>query len=801
MKIPISWLRDYVEITETPEELADLLTFSGTEVEAIETVGSEYEGIVVGEVRAVGPHPNADRLRLCRVFNGKEELPVVCGADNVAPGVRAPFAGVGTVLPNGMALKRARIRGEESLGMLCAEDELGLSHDHAGLLLLDPTLEAGTPLVEVLGPPEIVFNLEVTWNRSDCLSVIGMAREIAALTGRSLTIPEVTVTETGPDVASFVRVNIEAEDACPRYTARVLQDIKLGPSPLWMQRRLSLCGVRAINNIVDITNYVMLESGHPLHAFDYQLLQGGQIVVRSAAPGEGMATLDETERELDAESLVIADTTQPVALAGIMGGAGSEIRESTQHVLLESASFAPAGMHRTSTRLGLTTESSHRFERGVNIETVDWAGNRAAALMSELADATVAKGMVDEYPGRAERKQVSLSFQHTADLLGVAIAGRGIVEILRRLQFPVVAEDDEGCTVEVPGFRHDISIEADLIEEIARMVGFDQVPDARIICSVTPDASDLPFQAEAACRTVLTGLGLSEAVNYSFISAQLTDLFMPDGEASRVVLPNPVSSDQSVMRPSLIPQMVDMLGRNLSRQVREAAMFELGKVFERDASGTITEHKRLCLGLLGPIGRHPQDKRRDVDAEEIFRWLKGILEALLRSQHVLDEELTSCKAVAFESGTGVEIRVGDRVLGCMGLVDRKLGSEWRMQEPVAVAELDFEILTEGAHEQADIAAVPMYPAVSRDVAMVVNSEVSHRQIEAVIRETAPPELTGLELFDIFASEGMGDGRKSLAYSLEFRSAERSLTDEDANGYQEAVKAALRAKLDAEIRDK
>ncbi|MDP6491746.1 MAG: phenylalanine--tRNA ligase subunit beta, partial [Kiritimatiellia bacterium] len=395
MKLPLSWLREYVDVDASAEEIAEKLTFSGTEVEGIEHVGAGCESIIVGEVLAWEKHPKADRLRLCRVSDGSNELPVVCGADNFDAGDKVALAPVGATLPDGMTIKEAKLRGEVSQGMLCAEDELGLSADHAGIMILPADAAAGTPLLDVMGGVETVLELEVTWNRPDCLCVIGMAREVAALYGLDLKIPEPALEETGKPVEEWTRVEVQDAADCPRYTARVLTDAELKPSPMWMRRRLACCGVRPINNVVDITNYVMLECGHPLHAFDFAMLKESRIVVRRAAEGEQMATLDDEERRLTPEMLVIADAERPVAVAGIMGGAGSEISDATQTVLLESATFDPALTHRTSVALGLSTESSHRFERTVDRATVEWASRRAAALMGEHCGATLAAGVID----------------------------------------------------------------------------------------------------------------------------------------------------------------------------------------------------------------------------------------------------------------------------------------------------------------------------------------------------------------------------------------------------------------------
>lgn len=799
MRVPVSWLREFVDFDATPEELAEKLTFSGVEVEKIERIGGSFEGIVVGEILGVEPHPGADRLSLCRVSDGKAELRVVCGAPNARAGAKVPFAPIGTTLPGGLKIRRAKIRGEESFGMLCAEDELGISDDHSGLMLLPPATTVGKPLSEVLGPAETVLHLEITWNRPDCLSILGMAREVAALYRRPLKMPAVRVAEGRRPIGELVKVTIEAPDGCPRYTARALLGTRIAPSPAWMQKRLTLCGVRPINNIVDVTNYVMLECGQPLHAFDAGRLEGAEIRVRRAAEGERLTTLDGVQRTLTPAMLVIADAHRPVALAGIMGGEGSEIEDDTETVLIESACFAPAGIHRTSVELGHSTESAHRFERGVDMGGAAWAADRAAALMAELGGGELAAGLVDVYPGRAEPRRLWFGFDAARALLGMDISDGEMTDILESLQFRIVDRRAGACRVEAPGFRYDIELEADLIEEVARMHGLDKAPESDPVCRVVAGVDDEPFRAETACRTALVGLGLCEALHYSFLAPGLLDLFDRSDSAARVALPNPVSADHAVLRNSLIPQMTQTLGHNLARQAARAGLFEIGKIFTWDGAA-VAEEARLCIGLLGPFGRGEMDLRKPVTPEECFLWMKGIVAELLAVRGVGNVSFQPADAAFAEAGSGVRIAAGGAPLGVMGLLRADLRREWRMHGPVALCELAMAPLLAEAFRVPAARPIPAYPAVSRDVAMVVDDAATHEKIVATIRHAAPPELTSVELFDIFKSEGMGHGRKSVAYSIEFRSMERSLTDEEANRHHEAIKKALREELKAELRE-
>jgi len=804
MKVPISWLKEYVEFDATPKELADKLTFSGTETESIDTVGEGLEGIVVGEILDVRPHADSDGLRVCTVDDGRGRHAVVCGAENFEAGDKAAFAPVGTTLPGGTKIESAEIKGIASEGMLCAEDELGLSDDHSGIMLFPPETDTGTPLPDVLGPPETVLTLEVTWNRGDCLSIMGIAREVAALFGTKVIRPSVDYEESGGAVEDEVQVEIRDEAGCPRYTARVLSDVKIGPSPIWMKRRLSLCGVRPINNVVDITNYVLLETGHPLHAFDYTLLSDGQIIVRTAEGGEKMATLDEVTRDLGPEMLVIADPKRAVALAGVMGGAGSEIRDETDKVLLEAASFDPARIRKTVSETGLMTESSHRFERGVDTCAVDWASRRAAALMVEHAGAVASRGVVDVFPGKPADLPVTCRYQRVRDLIGTDIPDDEIVTILESLELPVVDRDDAGCTVRAPSFRRDIEIEADLIEEVARIHGLEEVPAAIPFAGVVPDADDSATRAVIMCRRNLAGLGLNEIANYSFLSAEMLDLFRADDAESRVLLPNPVSADYAVMRNSLVPQMVAALGRNAARQIPAAAFFEIGDVFIKEKDGSIGEEGRLCIGLMGNAG---DSSAAAPSPEEVFLRVKGIVEAVFRAQHVVCERGERLSGLHtreldhayFEPGRGVTVMAGESPCGIMGLVRKAARSEWRLG-PVAVAELELEPLKANAFRPPVLREIPAYPSVTRDMALIVDESVSHANIVAIVEKIAPEELTSMNLFDIFRGSGIARGKKSLAYSLTYRSLTRTLTDEDANRYHETVKNALRDKLDVEIRE-
>ncbi len=803
MKVPVSWLNEYVDVSDlSVKDLADKLTFSGVEVESVDEVGVTLDDhFVVGEVLACEPHANSDHLLVCRVADGGQEWQVVCGAPNARAGLKVAFAKIGAVIPEGgFTIKKAKLRGMESFGMLCSARELKLSDDHEGIMELDPALKIGTLMSDVLPLPETVLDLEITWNRPDCLSIIGIAREFAALLKRPLRLPSVEYTEAEAAVETFAQVVVEDRVKCPRYTARVMTGVQDGESPEWMRRRLELCGVRAISLTVDVTNYVMLECGQPLHAFDYRKLAERKIVVRRARPDEKITTLDGVERALGEEMLVIADAAAPSAVAGIMGGAGSEIAAGTEHVLLESALFDAASTKSTATRLGLATESSRRFERGVDPDLADWASRRAVALLAEHGQARVAKGVIDVDAREFRPPAVRLRFGRAREIIGVSMPDIEMVGILTSLGMEEVSRDAESALLRIPSYRLDLTMEADLIEEIARMHGLDAIPDGVPETTAVSMLSDREFYAKASCCQTLLSMGFSEAMHYSFLSSQELDAFDKRGQERRVVLPNPVSADYGVLRDSLLPQLAGSLGRNASRQVESAALFEMGRVFFKGEDGQPGEEERVALGLMGPFGRNAVDRRRAVSPEEAMLWLKGAVENMATAMRAGEVSLRAAEHPAMEPGWCAEILLNGERSGFMGLLSAALRHQWRMAAPMPLAELKIKPLLAGFGQRSAVKAVPQYPAVRRDVAFVAGAEMKHADVVSAIRKAAPAELTGIELFDIFTPKEIGKGKRSMGYALEFRSAERTLTDGEVNAAFAKIIKALKEVLGVEVRE-
>lgn len=790
MKLPVKWLKQYVDFEDTLEGLVDAITFSGVEVEDI---GPHFDGVVAGEIVKVWPHPNADKLRLTLVNTGADEpVQVVCGAPNVREGMISAFAPIGAVLYNlkegtEFKLSKAKLRGEESFGMLCSSRELNLIDDHGGIMDLEG-VEPGTDLKDFFGP---VLHLEVTPNRPDCLGMIGMAREVAALYGSELNLPAVDYAETGKPVTEWTSVTVDAPTECPRYTARMLESVTLKPSPAWMQTHLMLAGTRPINNVVDITNYVLLEAGQPLHAFDHSLLAEGRIHVRLAHENETMTTLDTVERKLDPTRLVICDAERPVALAGIMGGADSEIKDTTKTVLLESATFHPGSIRATSRQLKLFTESSNRFGKGADVNIADWASRRAVALLVEHADGVAATGVIDVHPTPPEPRTITCAFAKIESLIGMPIPADTIEDLLNRIELTTAERTAEAITVNIPTFRNDLERDVDLVEEVARLHGLDKIPAPTPKAEVVTGADDTPYYAERALREKLVGLGLQQAMNYSLTNAKLLDLLDPASANRRVVLPNPMSATRGILRTSLLPQLVESLGRNKSHQIDEAALFEIGEAFHTNSDG-FSETRRLAIGLLGPVGRVAGglSGAGALTEQEQFFALKGILDALGPIT------VAPIKDTIFDIAATVHL--GDTLLGRMGIVAKTIRSEWRMNAPVAVAELDIAPLLEGFGAVIQPIPISEFPASRRDAALILDEAVSHQQILDVTNGLDLPELTAVDLFDLYRGDNLPAGKKSMAYRFTYRSLDRTLTDEDSTRFHNTVKDALRKTLGADV---
>ncbi len=628
MKLSINWLKDFVDLTTSPEALGDKLTLAGLEIDALEVLTPNFSGVVVGRAEKVEPHPQADRLQLVEVFDGRQTYRVVCGAPNVQSGRSYPFAPAGAVLADGKPLKPAKLRGIISEGMLLAEDELGLSEDHTGLMELPPSLAVGTDLAEALDLHDVVLEVAITPNRPDCLSVLGLAREVAALLDLPLHIPPVEFTEDLEATDRWAAVDIEDPENCPRYTARMVVDLEVRPSPFWLRRRLQACGLRAINNLVDVTNYVMLEYGQPLHAFDFNCLRHGRIVVRRPAPQESsFTTLDGQDRPLVWETLLICDALQPVAIAGVMGGQASEVTGDTRQVLIESAYFNPPSIRRTSKRLGLSSESAYRFERGVDPDGVVPALNRAAQLMAQIGSGRILKGLIDACPRPLTRPQLQLRLQRTNAILGTALTKPQVKDILRRLQMPALAENEDSLTVQAPSYRGDLTREIDLIEEVARLHGYDNIPVALPKMAMSAQRPSKEARLREKAKELLTGLGFSEVINYAF-QPERWPFLIPGSGGDQLRLSNPISEEQAVMRRDLLPSLLENMRRNAAHVNKDLKIFEIGKVFQPNPGEQLPRETLMLAGLMTGSRNTPA---WNLPAETMVDYydLKGVVENLL----------------------------------------------------------------------------------------------------------------------------------------------------------------------------
>ena len=811
MKITFNWLAQYVNVPWTPEELAGRLTLLGLEMEGMQKLGGEFDGIVVAQILTRDKHPNADKLSLCRVFDGRAERQIVCGAQNFKAGDKAPLILPGQTLPAKpgqppVTIKAGKIRGCESHGMLCSPQELGLPDNIEGLLILPQDAKVGQPFAEFLGRPagDVLYDLEITPNRPDWNSLIGIAREISALTGNPLLLPEIQIPPAslaGEPAEKLLAVRIEEPELCPRYTARVIRGVKIGPSPAWLRSALEKTGLRSINNVVDVTNFVMLETGHPLHAFDFHLLgvpAGSRnlpsIVVRRAAAGEKFVTLDGKARVLDAQMLLIADESKGLALAGIMGGQNSEINPDTVDVLLESACFKPQNIRATSKKLELRTDSSYRYERGADVGACERASRRAALLILETAGGRLHEPLIDAYPAPAAPKEIRLRCDKTNALLGVDVPAAAQIQFLQRLGLE--CSDPAAPAFRVPTFRVDLKREADLIEEIGRLYGVDKIPATPPRGALGANAFDAVHDQIAEARRLLAGLGLLEAQGQTLISSAAASLGAE--AAPPATLQNPLSGDMNALRPSLLPGLLEALRHNASHKNTDTALFEIGRVFA-PAAGKFREERRMGIALTGR--RQPafwSGAERDIKCD-IYD-LKGILEEFLANFGFRGISWTRREAGGPLFLESAAIQLGKLPLGELGRLSPALQKRYDLRDPVYLAELNFDTVLARANPAKSFKPLPAYPPIRRDVAMLVPEATTHEAVLNVIKQTKPQNLELTELFDVFRGQNVPEGCKSMAYAFTYRNSGRTLTDAEVNAAHENLVAQFKQTLAATIRE-
>ena len=855
MKVTLNWLKQYVDFDWSPEELAERLTLLGLEVEGVHKTGGEFDGIVVAQILTRDPVPGSDKLSVCKVNDGKGERVIICGAQNHQPGDKVPLILPGASLPlkpgdkEPFVIKERKVFGITSHGMMCSPQELGLPDKVDGILILPADAKVGQPFAEYLGRAggDVVFDLEITPNRSDWNSVIGIAREIAAVTGNKLKMPDVDqvgtrsaasqtsnrkdgdAVERVPTASDLVSVRLDDPDLCPRYTARVVKGVKIGPSPDWLRSTLEKVGIRSINNVVDVTNYVMLETGQPLHAFDYHLIAKSKdgkptIVVRRAKAGEEFVTLDGQKHKLTTENLLIADEQKGIALAGVMGGQNSEIKDNTADVLIESAYFSPTNIRRTSKTLGLRTDASYRFERGADIDINDWASARCAQLILETAGGQLAAGVVDAYPKPVEPKQITLRHHKVNELLGIELRPEEIEFYLGQLGLkttgrkarPVGANaTPEPVTFQIPTFRVDLKREVDLIEEVARLHGVDKIPSTPPRGAIGTNAFDATHDVLAEARRILSGLGLNEAQGQTLISN--AECRMQNAEL--VALANPLSSDMDVLRPSLLPGLIHSLRHNVSHKNYDVALFEVGRVFasDRNADSHVRENKPTPEHADKAV-RAPREERRmaialtgqralpfwsgdERDAKFDTCDLKGVLEEFF-GQFGLRGMTFTRRADPDQSGflESATISLGKNQIGEFGQLLPALAKKYDLRDAVLLAELNLDLLLARRNPARSFKPLPQFPSIRRDVAMLVPEATTHDAVLQVVKQTKPANLEAVELFDVFRGKHVPEGQKSLAYAFTYRAVDKTLTDAEVNAAHAKVVDAFKTQLKATVRE-
>lgn len=845
MKISYNWLKDYVDHALSPEELGDALTMSGLELEEALAIGFPLDGVVVGHVLETRAHPNADRLTLCDVDLGEgDPVQIVCGAPNVKAGQKVPVATVGTtlMLPSRdnpeervpVTLKKAKLRGETSNGMICAEDELGLSDDHAGIMVLREDAAVGQPFAEYLKhlgltTHDTVLDLAITPNRPDAISHIGVARDVSALTGAPLMHPDLDLPEAGGETAEQVTVEIECPEACHRYVALLVRGVEIKDSPAWLKQRLTAIGLRPRNNVVDITNYVMHECGQPLHAFDFDQLAGHKIIVRQAEGGEAFTTLDSKEHALPADTVMICDAERYVAIGGIMGGENSEVTDATTNVLIESAWFDPSVTRRAAKHLGIASDASYRFERGVDADGQVWAAARAAHLIANLAGGEIVPGMVDAHPTPPEKRVLPLRISRIERILGVAIPKEETIRILTALGFEVedadpleemaehlmegkpVADDpvEEVLQCTVPTYRPDVEREIDLIEEVARIYGYDRIPEPThsLLPNHTP-RSRPPAVLKGMARALVEGLGYREVYTNSMLRTEEAQRFNLDmvngasGGGAVVETLNPITQDMTALRPSLLPEVLKVMTHNQNHGQEVLHFYEFGHIFHRTNRDDVpvpgyAEHDSLILAASGPSGRSGWNHEpHTVD----FFDLKGAVETLLDTLHIPDVQMTAAYEPTSVTAHHLALTSGDTPLGIVARLSDEMAAASDLKAPVFFAELDWSTLVGLAtpHVERSYTLISRYPVVDRDIALIVNRDEAAGPMMATIREAGAPLLQGVDVFDLYEGEHIGEGKKSVAFALRF-GADRTLTDQEVDERIAAILKQLEQQHDAVLR--
>jgi len=799
LKISLNWLKEYVEIADiSVDELVNMLTMSGLEVEDFINQNEIYKDFVVGYVKEKKKHPNADKLSLCTVSNGRENLQVICGAPNVEAGQKIIFAPVGCVIPKGnFQLKKAKIRGVESCGMICSEDELELGEDHSGIMVLDNSIKEGTPLCEALKLNDVIMEIAITPNRPDALSHIGVARDVCALLGNELKIPDVTISKNNGETSHFASVEIEDVRNCPRYSAKVVKNVTIKESPDWIKLKLKSIGLRPINNIVDVTNFVMYETGQPLHAFDLNRLSGQRIVVKSTDKESAFTTLDSKERKLPKNTLMICDGDKPVAIAGIMGGENSEINNDTKDILIESAYFNPSSIRRISKILQLSTDASYRFERGTNPNITDYAAERAAELISQLCDSKIIDGIIDIYPNKIEPINVSVRYSRVTKLLGYDIKKEKIKNILTSLGLKIIKEDADNLSLSIPTFRPDIEREVDIIEEIARINGYENIPTVSKI-SITLDKKTDETTFAELIRTSANALGFFEMINNPLQNKETASLI-----GTQIIVRNPQSRDMECLRTSLIQGALKVVSQNIKYGEKDLQLFELGDVFNQLNDKKIlsfedfTEKGKLIFVLTGKsTSKQWFSNEKSFD---IYN-LKGILNSFERKillDNVLNDSYNNIESNLYDYS--IQKTYNGKLLGEGGKLNKNILKQFDIQQNVYLFEYDLELLKSIFPDKKYYIEPLKFPKIYRDFAFIFDRKIEFDSVKKFIIKNSSKLLKSVRLFDLFEHESIGQNKKSLAFALEYYSDKQTLTEEEVEKDFRSIIAAVTKKFDAQLR--
>ncbi|MGD9486895.1 MAG: phenylalanine--tRNA ligase subunit beta [Calditrichaceae bacterium] len=792
MKLSYDWLKKYIDFNYSPDELADKLTNLGIEVEEINTLIPEFSGVVVGNVKSVNKHPDADKLSVCTVSDGEEDFQVICGAPNVAEGQLVPFAKVDAVLPNGMKIRKAKIRGVVSFGMICSKQELGIETASDGIWALEDPVTTGDDFYKILAEKQDhILDLFITPNRPDCMSIVGVAREISAITGNKLRLPEINLAENSAlKAADLASINIQSADGCPRYAARVIKNVKIDESPEWIKEKLQAVGIRSINNVVDITNYVLMELGHPLHAFDLDNIYGSEINVRFSAPGEKFVTLDEKERELPEKTVMICDRSKAVAIGGIMGGLNSEVSDKTVNILLESAYFNPVRISTSSKKLGLGTEASQRFERGADPNGVLLALNRATALISEIAGGEIAQGILDVYPDPVEKQEVHFRPERVNKLLGSNLETTVIIEKLKSLGI-----DYRQKKAIIPTYRVDLQREVDLIEEVARLVSFENLP-----VNIT---TEIPYEIDenssekivSRMRDHLIELGLNESFSNSMLRS---DEAQPFSQGETVTILNPISDDMTTMRPSLLPGLLKAIAHNQNRNIQDIRLFEIGRVFRNYKKDRLPDQPKIIAGVISGK-RFPQTWNSSTEMVDFYD-AKGIAESFLAKIFLDNFHIILYDKYAYLLGQEtIAFSYKNQIFGYCGRVDDKIIKSFGINNPVYAFEFDVDLIVGKLTTSKKYVPVPKFPYIEVDMALVMNEEISSADVISFVNEIGRPLLNHVDIFDVYRGNNLPESQKSLAIRMRFQSSERTLSDKEVDKIFRKIISESERKFNARLR--